>query len=83
MTANGPTFPQQQYGALATEQSGKRRHLNLLLWDQGENVKAIYAGTGRMPTHTLSTHRTAVSPLLLMCFILCIVKMSELIAWRA
>jgi hypothetical protein len=53
-----PHYPQQQHHSLVSS-SDRRRHLNLLLFDQLDEIKRIYAGTGRMPTYSLGRARTA------------------------
>lgn len=51
-----PYYSQQQHTSLHAS-TVQRKHLNLLLFDQSDEVKRIYDGTGRLPTHTLSPQR--------------------------
>lgn len=59
-------YSQQQHHSLHSS-TDRRKHLNLLLFDQLDEVTRLYAGTGRWPTYTLAplhaaTVRTRTAP---------------------
>lgn len=62
-----PYYSQQQHTSLHAS-TVQRKHLNLLLFDQSDEVKRIYDGTGRLPTHTLSPQRLRESIVSVLCW---------------